>query len=312
MKKNTTSQAELLMDHPADITPGLPGDPTAANAELIDDAPDVVKMDLRKFNRAKANVGVAIANLKKVTVVTDQAGVDKVMLLLKAVTSVENLIEKKRRDLGDPYRNQVTRINDCAKEILQEVPDAVKAAKALILAFHESEKVRLKKERTEARTKLLVEMGLTYNPEMFQYRDGTDGQLVQRFIIEGAEDATWLAVIDAIHADRLKRNEAAIQSLEAERDGADFFGDAAEAATLTEKIAAVKTIPAPPRSYGGSFAAPATKGITKRWAFKIIDASLVSRDYLQIDETKVKAAIAAGTRTIQGLEIYQEEGITIR
>lgn len=46
--------------------------------------------------------------------------------------------------------------------------------------------------------------------------------------------------------------------------------------------------------------------LAQRWTFKIIDASLVPREYLVVSETLLRDAVKAGIRTIPGVEIYQE------
>ena len=50
----------------------------------------------------------------------------------------------------------------------------------------------------------------------------------------------------------------------------------------------------------------------KRWAFKIVDFEKIPREYLVVDDKKVNAAIKAGVRNIDGLEIYQEIEIVTR
>lgn len=51
---------------------------------------------------------------------------------------------------------------------------------------------------------------------------------------------------------------------------------------------------------------------TKRWTYKVTDYSKISRRYLCLDEKAIRAAIRAGVREIEGLEIYQEHKTTVR
>jgi hypothetical protein len=51
---------------------------------------------------------------------------------------------------------------------------------------------------------------------------------------------------------------------------------------------------------------------SKHWTFKIIDASLVPREYLTISETTVRNAIKAGLRSIPGIEIFEEDRTSFR
>jgi hypothetical protein len=45
----------------------------------------------------------------------------------------------------------------------------------------------------------------------------------------------------------------------------------------------------------------------KKWTFDVVDLKKVPRQFLMIDETKIKDAISEGKREIKGLKIYQKE-----
>jgi type I site-specific restriction-modification system R (restriction) subunit len=55
-----------------------------------------------------------------------------------------------------------------------------------------------------------------------------------------------------------------------------------------------------------------SKSIRYVWRYKIIDEALVPREFLSVDERKITASVAAGIRTIAGIEIYQEEQLVLR
>lgn len=63
-------------------------------------------------------------------------------------------------------------------------------------------------------------------------------------------------------------------------------------------------------------AQPAAKvghaSMRKDWRFTIVDAAKVPADYLVVDESKIRKAIAGGVREIAGVKIYQEETVVIR
>jgi hypothetical protein len=50
----------------------------------------------------------------------------------------------------------------------------------------------------------------------------------------------------------------------------------------------------------------------KVWKFRIVDEAQIPRQYLAVDETKIRAAIKSGVHAIQGCEIYETEEIAIR
>lgn len=50
----------------------------------------------------------------------------------------------------------------------------------------------------------------------------------------------------------------------------------------------------------------------KKWDYIIEDASLVPREYLIVNEKKIKEAIAGGVRNIPGVKIYEKEELIMR
>ena len=50
---------------------------------------------------------------------------------------------------------------------------------------------------------------------------------------------------------------------------------------------------------------------TKRWTFEIVDVNKVPREYLVLDSTTVNKAIRNGAREIDGLDIFQVEGLRV-
>lgn len=50
----------------------------------------------------------------------------------------------------------------------------------------------------------------------------------------------------------------------------------------------------------------------KKWTFKIVDISKISRKYLMVDEDKIKEAIKNGEREIKGIDVFQIEEMRTR
>lgn len=53
-------------------------------------------------------------------------------------------------------------------------------------------------------------------------------------------------------------------------------------------------------------------GVKKVWTFNVTDPNLVPREYLVVDEKKIREAIRAEVREIPGVEIFQDTQIAIR
>lgn len=120
---------------------------------------------------------------------------------------------------------------------------------------------------------------------------------------------------EAAAAAERQRFEAEARLREAERAEAAGHPDVAEqlleGAVVSEEAATVaqaqavlpaKTVTTPVGS--------AT--VTKRWTFRVVTPALVPRDYLLINEAKVREDIRAGVREIAGLEIYQSETLSVK
>lgn len=60
------------------------------------------------------------------------------------------------------------------------------------------------------------------------------------------------------------------------------------------------------RSTSGSMSAK------KIWKFRLVNGDEVPREYMMVNETAIRRAIADGIHEIPGVEIYQEESISIR
>jgi hypothetical protein len=52
--------------------------------------------------------------------------------------------------------------------------------------------------------------------------------------------------------------------------------------------------------------AEATNTLSKRWVCEIVDAAAVPREYCEVSQTKLNAAVKLGTREIAGCKIYEK------
>jgi len=68
-------------------------------------------------------------------------------------------------------------------------------------------------------------------------------------------------------------------------------------------------VPEPPKMVRTSLGSASTK---KVWTFRIVDESLIPREYLMVDTKKIAAVVKAGIRQIPGVEIFQEEQLAVR
>lgn len=106
-----------------------------------------------------------------------------------------------------------------------------------------------------------------------------------------------------------KAAEAAAKA-EAELDGMFGGTEAAQSQIMAE--AKVTDISVAHAAKVASIEQNKVSGARKVWTFQITDESLIPREFLVVDEKKIRAAMNAGTRHIAGVNIFQETSIAIR
>lgn len=48
------------------------------------------------------------------------------------------------------------------------------------------------------------------------------------------------------------------------------------------------------------------------WDFEITDESQVPREYLMVDESKIRRVVRAGIRNIPGVRVYERQTLAVR
>lgn len=273
---------------------------------IAEGEPETVKADMRKFNRAKEQVSLAVTELKKYAVITTAATQTAAMGVLSLAKKVDTAIEAKRKQLVKPWNDEKDRINQFAKDLTKDLTDEIEAVKKEVLRFSQAEEQKALDLRTAQRKQSLATIGFVFAEE---------GQTMAE--VEGVGTISIREVLKSTDADfndilkdfNQRIAAAAQKQLEAIQPDTltEVFGSEEEKAPLPPAPAPVTA--APVFSSGGNFA---VKGTTRRWTFKITDATLVPREFLIVDEVAIRKAILAGTRSIAGIEIFQDTSLTIR
>lgn len=275
--------------------------------EIIDDAPDKVKADLRKFNKAEDQVNKALAALSTVENISDQVGLDAALDIIGKAKKVDKIIEDKRVSLVKPYNDEVKRINQCAKDLAAKLPPAIKKASDVVLDYNRLLEQKRIEARTEQRRSQLMTMQFTLVDGFY-----VNGEIkVGEDAVKSYDDSSWMTAVNHLVFminERIARQKA---EMEAKSDVNSFFGEE----TTTEEVKAaeeLKPIEAPVVKHVPSFGSQSVKGVTKRWTFSVIDPALVPREYLVVDEAKIRAAMNAGVRDIPGVKFEQTTSLTSR
>lgn len=284
------------------ITPGV----------IAEATPESIKPDLTKFDKAKEQVGLVVAELKKFTIIETKETLDLAMSTLKIASEVGKAIENKRKDLVAPWNGGATDINAYVKELIKEVEPAMTIVKNAVLEYNKAEAKKVKMAMVTARQGQLAALGFVYNGDANNFTREKIGT-VSMTEVENYEDKTWNAVM-ANYADAITKHlESMKQNVMEEKDLVEAFGDDEQKEDISKKLEEV----AAPRPVFRSSPSitnvhDTVKGLTKRWTFEILDSNQIPREYLIVDETAIRKAINAGVRTIPGVSIFQSESLTIR
>lgn len=98
--------------------------------------------DLKKFDKAKAEVSLCVEKIKQIKVDSDTS-LGEAKLTVKAAQEIEKLIENKREELKAPHLEAGRQIDNYAKELKLPLQAAISEGKRAILVF-EQEKERLR------------------------------------------------------------------------------------------------------------------------------------------------------------------------
>lgn len=106
--------------------------------------------------------------------------------------------------------------------------------------------------------------------------------------------------------ERRKAEEKARQEAAAEQERLN--AEAAAAGVEAPVVPEVVT----PETVSTVRTASGTAFMQGHWTFEVADMSKVPSEYLMLDEKKVRAAIKTGTRSIPGLNIFEQKSVAIR
>lgn len=270
-----------------------------------------IKSGLRKFNKAEQQVTLALGALEKYkTIATAEESVTAIDTMKKA-KEVEKIIETKRVEMVKPYNDEVKRINTFAKELTAKIPPEVDRVKGVVLAFQKEQERIAKEKRDTDRKNSLLSLGMVYDEKEKLYACGR--VYVDDFTILHVDDTLWSEkYAEVVEKIQQARNEELATKKE-EMELAEAFSSPDEVSDLAKEIESMESF-TPAETIPVVTAPPVTKvsGLTKRWTYEVAESGMIPREYLMVDDAKVKQAIKDGVRVIDGLKIYQSESLTLR
>lgn len=134
----------------------------------------------------------------------------------------------------------------------------------------------------------------------------------QRKIDEEARLAREAAEKEAAEARARAEEAAKAGDSDAARLAEIAKAEEAKAQVVAEMPVVQVEAPVIPKASGPVRTAAGTASVRKRWEFGITDPTAIPREYLVVDEKKLREAIKAGVRSIPGVNIFETSDIAIR
>jgi hypothetical protein len=255
--------------------------------------------------------------------------------LLARIAQQKKRNEEARKFLVKPLNDHVKVINARFAQTAAPLDEADGVVRGKVLAFRQveereraAEQARLDAERREAEQRAEAERRrLALEGQERAAEAARAEEARQREIAEEADERR--REIAAMSDDNLKVMlaesgglsesdvRAAADELDARRNAreAQEAAAAAEQAEQEARVAELQAKSAP----AAEVAAPAklqsasgSAATTKRWTATVIDDTLVPREYLSVDEKKIRTAVREGVREIPGVRIEQVDGLAVR
>jgi hypothetical protein len=203
--------------------------------------------------------------------VRDDAAMAEATSLSLGLDRLKRALEKRRKETVDPPNQFVKAVNGAAKFFSDPVTEAISALKAKMTAYQAA----LVREREAAAR------------------------------AEAARREAEARAAAEKRAAELRREMEAKAATEAEK--AEAEARARAVAEAEAKAALMAAAPPPPEAPRTVRTEAGAAQLVKKWTFRVSDPALVPREYLALDERKVREAIRAGVREIPGLEIYEDQ-----
>lgn len=237
--------------------------------------------------RSEASELVAKA---KATVVCDEQSAEAAIAVIDALSTRAKEVDKFYRTLKDPIVKAGKECDAAFRPILDALDESSRVLKRSLAAWREQ--VRLEQERREREEQARIER---------ERRAAEEARAkAEREAMEAAKVAAEAENSGNLE-DQLAAEELRIESEEKARAASEAVEAASNAAPI------VAPPPASVASQTMRTASGASVTLRKRWAFDVVDASAIPREFLVVDEVAIRRAITGGRRDIPGLRIYQTE-----
>lgn len=203
---------------------------------------------------------------------------------LIAIKGMQKQLEEKRTAITKPLNDALKAVNDLFRPAKTWLEEAEKIHKDQMVAYREAEAAKAREQQ-----RLLDEAARK------------EREALAAKAAEAERKAKEKA--DALRAAAKNEEERRAAELKAQRAEAAAAAKAEEMRAQAAQVVAPKVIAPDTKSVGQS--------VRETWNFELADLSLVPREYLMLDEKKVRAVVQAlkGTTNIPGIRVTRGEVI---
>ncbi|HAI82211.1 MAG TPA: hypothetical protein DCL43_00975 [Chitinophagaceae bacterium] len=281
-----------------------------------------VTADLSKFDVAKQQADLVKIELDKYQLITTEEIATKAIETASMANKVVKAIEEKRKLIVTPWNDEVKKINSYAKGLMEPIEKAVNAVKKSVIVFQEQqERIRIQ-QLLQVRGTILTGLGFKLHTNGNYYVCKEIDAIMSKSEMTTLNDAQFNQAVAGYEAslkayDEEQQRKAALAAQEAaERNEINnaFSNTPAPEPVVT----AVTPTKVPTRTVTASIATTTisssfkAKGTTVRWVFQVENINEVPREYMMVDEAKIRKAVQDGVRSIPGVRIYEDKSITLR
>jgi hypothetical protein len=242
---------------------------------------ETVKISLAPY---KAKIDEMVSQAKAIKI-TDESSQVLAVEIGTTARKLKNQVENLRKSTVQPLNDHVKDVNNLAKSFTEPLDAAERDLKTKISAYQTQLRIEHEKKAAAARE------------EARRQQERIEAE--QRAIREAAEAKAREA------AEALKKETDAAARAALERT----IAEETEAANAPAQVAVSPMIPEIPkavRTESGS----AHQRMT--WTFEIDQESDIPRQYMSVDEQKIRQAVKAGIRHIPGVRIFEQASTTFR
>lgn len=263
--------------------------------------PDQMELSPEVEEKATAVASAAVEARRRAEAmqVTNDEEASAAAALLRDVATRRKTAEKERTSLKAPILEAGRRLDARFKEVMEPF-DAVDEVLRGKLGTYQREQ----EQKRLAEQKRLEDERLAREAAEREAREKAEAEEKKRR--EQAEaDAREAEKLAQEARDEEERAQAEELREQSERE--------AEEARQRQEAIATAPPPAPlPKAEVEPAAAPTGVQMKKVWKATVVDVGAVPREYLEVDEVKIRAAVRAGVREIPGVRIEQVDQMAVR